>query len=141
VTLEVDGVAGESRTFEVRADPASAVTLTQHKAREAFVVEVMELQAKTEAVGTELRTRRAAASGEDATRFQALELRLVGGGGRGGGGRGGPQPVRQRLGALITGFVGSGARTGSMSAPTATMRTTLAEAKADLAAIEKEITK
>ena len=38
VTLEVDGVAGESRTFEVRADPASAVTLAQHKARETFVV-------------------------------------------------------------------------------------------------------
>jgi len=27
VTLEVDGVAGESRTFEVRSDPASAITL------------------------------------------------------------------------------------------------------------------
>ena len=49
------------------------------------------------------------------------------------------QPVRQRLNGLITAFVGSGARTETMSAPTETMRATLAEAKADLAAIEKEI--
>jgi hypothetical protein len=47
--------------------------------------------------------------------------------------------VRQRLNGLITAFVGSGARTGTMSAPTETMRATLAEANADLAAIEKEI--
>jgi hypothetical protein len=142
VTLEVDGAAAESRAFEVRADAASPVTLTQHKAREAFVVEVMELQAKTEALGTELRKRREAATGEEAARIQALERRLVGaagGRGGGGGGRGGPQPVRQRLGGLITTFVGSGARTGSLAAPTTTMRTTLSEAKADLEAIEKEI--
>src|SRR5205807_4336193 len=43
VTLEVDGAATESRTFTVRADPASSVTLLQHKTREAFVVEVMDL--------------------------------------------------------------------------------------------------
>ncbi|OLC81524.1 MAG: hypothetical protein AUH72_09270 [Acidobacteria bacterium 13_1_40CM_4_65_8] len=47
---------------------------------------------------------------------------------------------RSRLNGLITAFVGSGARTGTMSAPTETMRATLAEAKTDLAAIEKEIT-
>jgi hypothetical protein len=40
---------------------------------------------------------------------------------------------------LITAFVGSGARTGTLDAPTATMKATLAEAKTDLAAIEKEI--
>jgi hypothetical protein len=140
VTIEVDGVAGESRPFEVRADPASPVTLTQHKAREEFVVEVMELQAKTEALGTELRKRREAAAGDEVTRLQALELRLVGGGTGGrGGGRGGAQPVRQRLGGLIATVVGSGARTGTMSAPTATMRATLAETKADLEAIEQSI--
>src|SRR5205823_4756990 len=62
VTLEVDGVAGESRTFVVRPDPASSITLTQHKAREAFVVEVMELQARNEALAAALRTRRTAAT-------------------------------------------------------------------------------
>jgi len=155
VTLDVDGVAAESRTFEVRGDPASAITLTQHKAREAFEIEVMELQTKVEKLATDLRARRTAATlrepqgrpgqgrgatGDEAARLQALELRLVGGGGGRGGGRGGgPQPVRQRLNGLISAFVGSGARTGTMSAPTTTMRETLAEARADLAAIEKDI--
>jgi hypothetical protein len=145
VTLEVDGVPGESRSFDVRADPSSSVTLTQHKAREAFVVDVMELQARVEALGTELRKRREAATGDEAAKLQAIEQRLVGGGGGrgggagGGGGRGGPQPMRQRLAGLTNAFVGSGARTGTLSAPTETMRAALAELKADLAAIEKEI--
>jgi hypothetical protein len=47
--------------------------------------------------------------------------------------------VRQRLNGLISAFVGSGARTGTLSAPTTTMRETLAEAKVDLAGIEKEV--
>ena len=139
--LDVDGVAIESRTFEVRADPASSITLTQHKAREAFTSDVMELQTKVEALATDLRKRREAlgtATGEEVTRLQTIEQRLIGAAGRGGG-RGGPQPVRQRLNGLITAFVGSGARTGTLSAPTETMRTTLAETKADLAAIEKEM--
>jgi photosystem II stability/assembly factor-like uncharacterized protein len=149
VTLEVDGVPTESATFTVRADPASSVTLLQHKAREAFVVEVMDVQARVEKLATDLRTRRAAATGEEATRLQALETRLVGGGG-GRGGRGGGaqpgapapvQPVRTRLSGLINAFVGSGARTGTLAAPTGTMREGLADAKADLAAIEKEIGK
>ena len=77
VTLDVDGVAGESRTFEVRADPGSTVTLTQHKAREAFVVEVMELQTRVEKIATDLGARRSAASAEEAARLRALEQRLV----------------------------------------------------------------
>ena len=56
-----------------------------------------------------------------------------------GSGQAAPQPVRQRLNGLITAFVGSGARTGTLNAPTETMLATLAEAKTDLAAIEKEI--
>jgi hypothetical protein len=156
VTLEVDGAATESRTFEVRADPASAVTLAEHKMREAFVVEVMDLQAKVEALATDLRTRRAAATGDEAARLQALELRLAGGGGggrRGGSGApapstgsgqagGGPtpvQPIAPRLNSLLSAFTMSGARTGTLSAPTGAMRATLAEVKADLAAIEREI--
>jgi hypothetical protein len=148
VTLEVDGTPGESRTFEVRADPASGVTLAQHKAREAFVVEVMELLAKVEKLATDLRTRRTAATGDEATRLQALETRLVGGAGSGRGGRGGAaasggpvpaQPVRTRLSALINAYVMSGARTGTLTPPTGTMRAGLVEAKADLAAIEKEM--
>ena len=147
VTLEVDGVAADTRTFEVRADPVSLVTAAEHKAREAFVVEVMDLVARVDALATPLRARREAATGDEAARLQAIEQRLVGGGrgaGRGGGGgagggRGGPQPVRQRLIGLTNAFGGSGAETGTLSAPTAAMRSVLANAKADLAAIEKEV--
>ncbi len=124
--------------IEVRNDPSSTVTLTQHKARESFVVEVMDLQAKVEALGADVAKRRAAASGEEATRLQQLEQRLLGGGGRGARG-GGAQAMRQQLNALINAFVGSGARTGTMGAPTGTMRQALADAKTALAAIEKEI--
>jgi hypothetical protein len=130
--------------FEVRPDAGSTVTLTQHKAREAFVVEVMELQTRVEKIATDLAARRSAANAEEVARLRALEQRLVGGaGGRGGRGGGGGQgarpPVRQRLNGLITAYVGSGARTGTLSAPTTTMRDSLAEAKADLAAIEREL--
>jgi len=127
----------------VRGDPASAVTLAQHKAREAFAVEVMDLLARVDTLAADLRTRRAAATGDGAARLQALEQRLVGGGGGRGRGAGAgagpqPQPVRQRLSGLISAFVGSGARTGTLSAPTGSMRATLADAKADLAAITKD---
>ena len=139
VTLEVDGVAIESKAFEVRADPQSTVSMADHRAREAFEIEVMDLQTKVETMATDLRKRREAAKGDEATRLQAIEQRLVGGGGRGGRGGGGTQPVRQRLNGLISAFVGSGARTGTLDAPTGTMKTTLAEAKADLAAIAKDL--
>jgi photosystem II stability/assembly factor-like uncharacterized protein len=139
VALEVDGVVAESRTFEVRADPGSNITLTQHRAREAFEIEVMDLLTKVETLASDLAKRRSGATGDLAAKLQALEQRLVGGGGRGGGRGGGGQPVRQRLAGLISGFVGSGARTGTLAAPTTTMRETLTEAKADLAAIEREI--
>src|SRR5205823_548321 len=153
VTLEVDGAPVESKTFDVRADPTSSVTPAQHRAREAFALEVMALLERVEAMSTDLRTRLTATSGDEATRLQALQTRLVGGGGRGigggggggGGGAGGgpgargPQPVRQRLAALLTAFTGSGARTGTLGGPTGTMRDALAEVKNDLAAIEKEI--
>src|SRR5207237_7664633 len=118
-------------------------------------VDVMDVLAKIDTLANELSKKRAAATGDEAARLQALEQRLVGApGGRGrgaagdeqpaapSGGRGrGGQPVRQRLGGLITAFVGSGARTGTLSAPTTTMRDALAEAKAELAAIETEIKK
>jgi photosystem II stability/assembly factor-like uncharacterized protein len=147
VTLEVDGVTAGSRTFEVRADPASTVTAAQHKAREAFVVEVMALQAKVDQLTADLRTRRNAASGDEGTRLQAIETRLAGGGGgrggRGGGGRGGggSVPVRQRLSTLLSPYIMSGARTGTVIPPTGAMRELLAEVKTDLAALEMELRK
>ncbi len=106
----------------------------------------MDLQARVDTLSKDVAAERAAATGDQAAHLQALEQRLVGGGGRGGRGGGaaggGPapvQPVRQRLTTLINAFVGSGARTGTLTAPTGTMAAALAEAKADLAAIEKEL--
>src|SRR5262245_16457797 len=145
VTLEVDGAAAESKTFDVRADPQSSISLADHKARESFEMEVIDLLNRIETTANDLRKKREAATGEAATRLQALEQRLVGGagGGRGGGGGRSGQAavpaVRQRLNALNNAFVGSGARTGTLAAPTGTMKATLAEAKNDFAAIEKEI--
>ena len=156
VTLEVDGVAAESRTFEVRADPTSRQTLAEHKAREAFVVEVMALQARVDSLAPTLTARRTAAMGDEATRLQALEQQLVGGRGAArpgaagaaaagapaagaGGGRGGAQGIRQRLGTLAGVYTSSGARTGTLSPPTGAMRATLIELKADLAKIEKAL--
>ena len=149
VALEVDGVVTESKTFEVRGDPQSAIPLAQHKAREAFVIEVTDLLKRVDDLAATLRTKRAAATGDEVARLQALEQRLVGGGaaaGRGGragggGGRGGGavQPVRARLAALPGGWSGSGAETGSLTGPTVTMIEALNAAKAELAAIEKEM--
>ena len=152
VALEVDGTVAESRTFEVRADPALPYTLAQHKAREAFIMEAMDLQAKVDSLAAGLRARRATATGADSTRLQALETRLVGaaggggGGGRGGrggggGGRGGggPQPLRQRFAGFANHGGISGARTGTLAPPSGVMRAAMAEAKTELAAIEREI--
>jgi hypothetical protein len=127
VTLDVDGDT-TSRSFEVRADPGGTVTVAQHKAREAFLVDVMELSGKVEKLVTDLRAKRTAASGEEATKLQALERRLS-------GGRDAP---RGKLGGLLRAFSGSGAQQGSLAAPTGAQRQILAEAKAEIAAIQKE---
>jgi hypothetical protein len=56
VTLDVDGDT-TSRTFEVRADPGVQVTLAQHKAREAFLLDVQAQQVKVERMAADLRAR------------------------------------------------------------------------------------
>ena len=141
VALEVDGVVTESRTFDVRADPALPYTAKDHKARSAFVDEVMDLQLTVDGLAKELASRKAASSGDVASKLQALEARVVGGaiGGRGGRGGGGPQAIRQRLSGLLSTYTISGAQTGTMAPPTVAMRALLAETKKDLAALQKEL--
>ena len=145
VTLEVDGAA--DRVAHVRGPRRSRVVghAAQHKAREAFVMEVMEMQAKVETLAADLRTRRAAATGDEATRLQALETaarrrrrrtrrRAV--------------AARQAAGARAAGASAAGgadqrvrrlrrAHRHDDARRPGTMRAALAEAKADLAAIEK----
>jgi len=130
VTLDVDGDTA-TRSFEVRADPASAVTLSQHRAREAFLLDVQTVQIQIEQRITDLRARRTAATGADAERFQALERRLS-------AGRDAP---RGRLGGIARTYNGTGAQQGSFLPPTALQRQTLADAKAELAAVDKELKK
>jgi hypothetical protein len=128
VTLNVDGDT-TSRTFEVRADPAGNVTLAQQKSRETFLVDVQSLQVETEQRATDVRARRTASTGADSTRLAALERRLT-------GGRDG---VRAKLGGVARFFNGTGAQQGSFLPPTTTQRQVVADAKAELMAVEKEL--
>jgi photosystem II stability/assembly factor-like uncharacterized protein len=128
VTLDVDGDT-TSRTFEVRGDPGSKVTLLQHKAREAFLLDVQAMQIKIEDMVNALRTQRASATPEQATKLQALERRLT-------AGRDAP---RVRLGGIARAYNGTGAQQGSLEPPTNEQRKILAAAKAEVASIEKEM--
>lgn len=143
VTMEVDG-ARQTRTFEVRGDPAMMETVADHKAREAFLLDVRDTQEKFAAATAAFRTKLASASGADAERLNAMAARFAlvapaggrgGRGGRGGGG-GGPAGV---LAGMEGAWNGSGARHGGMQPPTGQQRAQLAAAKAALAEIEREL--
>ena len=129
VTLDVDGDT-TSRSLEVRADPMLPYTLAQHRAREAFLLDVQATQLEIERVVSEIRARRAGAAAPDSTRLAALERRLT-------GGRNAPRAV---LGGVARAYNGSGAQQGSFAPPTAVHRQALAAAKAELVAVEKELT-
>ncbi len=135
VTLVVDGTE-QAQPFTVRADPALGIAQAEHEAREAFLLEVLDVQRRLQAATAAFRTRQAAATGEEAARLQAVAQRAglaaAAGGGRGFGG-GGPGAA---LGGIVAGYNGSGVRQGSLLPPTAAMRAQLADAKATLAALE-----
>jgi hypothetical protein len=99
VTLEA-GEARVTRTVEVRGDPGKpAITLTQYKEREAFLLEVQDMQRKIfEAVRQPNAPREL--------------LRLM-----------------QRANTLAADFNGSGTRPGTLYPPTAAQRRTLEELK------------
>ncbi|MFI5244056.1 MAG: hypothetical protein ACHQQR_02440, partial [Gemmatimonadales bacterium] len=128
VMLDVDGDT-VTRTFEVRGDPALQLTLAQQKEREAFLVEVQDIQVKVEERSAEIRTRRVAATGAEADRLAVLERRLT-------AGRDAP---RAKLSGVARNFNGSGAQQGSFFPPTALHRQALVDAKEELAAVEKEL--
>ena len=94
-------------------------------------MDVQNTQIAIEQRLTDLRAKRAAASGADADRFAALERRLS-------AGRDAP---RGKLGGIARNYNGSGAQQGSFQPPTALQRQILAEAKAELAAVDKELKK
>ena len=123
VTLNVDGDS-TTRSFEVRGDPASGLTVLQQKARETFLLDVVDTQRQLQAALTALRTKRQQATADEATKLQALERRIMTAG--------------QRIGQIPGAFIGNGARHGSMSPPTGQQRNLLAEAKAELVAVRRE---
>lgn len=154
VTMDVDGEKS-TRTFDVRADPMLSATLADHKAREAFLLEAQEVQAKLVTATAAFRTRlAAAASAADTARLAPLAERLgipvaavrgatggpgAGGGPGGGGGFGRPRGPVAALAALPNAWNGNGARHGGLPAPSGTQRAVLEEAKAVLRDIEREL--
>ncbi|MBY0491945.1 MAG: hypothetical protein K2R93_19040 [Gemmatimonadaceae bacterium] len=139
-TFTVTMIAGSDtakQTFSVRGDPSSDVTLLEHKAREAFLVEATEVSAKLTAATTAFRAKLQGATGAEQQKLQAVAQKLglaPAAGGRGGrGGRGGPGAGLQ---AAIGGYYGSGVRQASMKGPTGTHLQQLAAAKAALATLQ-----
>jgi photosystem II stability/assembly factor-like uncharacterized protein len=104
VTLQAGG-ARATRTVEVRGDPGKpAITLAQYQAREAFLLDVLDLQRKVVPSTSQSNP--------------APELRRL----------------IQRLNTLAADFNGSGSRPGTLYGPTAAQRRTLAELKKSLGA-------
>jgi photosystem II stability/assembly factor-like uncharacterized protein len=128
VTLDVDGDT-TSRLLDVRADPLLPYTIGQHRAREAFLLDVQATQVALDRLLNDLRSRRTAGTAADSTRLGALERRLT-------SGRSAPRTL---LGAVARAFNGSGAQQGSFAPPAAVHRQMLADAKAEIAAVEKQL--
>lgn len=140
VVMDVDGEK-YTQQFEVRGDPTMMETVADHKARENFLLEAQDVQAKLTAATTAFRTKLAAAKGDDSTRMNAMALKLglvqpAGRGGRGGRGGGGPAAA---LAGLPGQWNGSGARHGGLQPPSGQQKAILAQAKAALSEIEKEL--
>ncbi len=139
VTMDVDGEKTR-RPFDVRGDPAAMVTVAEHRAREVFLLEAQDVLGKLTDAATQLRTRLGSARGADSARIVALGqkhglLPAAGGGQRFGRPRG---PVAA-LAALPGAWNGNGARHGGLQAPTGTHRAVLADAKAALAELQREL--
>jgi hypothetical protein len=128
VTLDVDGDT-TSRRFEVRADPGLKLTLAQHRAREAFLLDVQAQQVKVEELAAAVRALRTGATAADSSRLVALERRLTAG----------REGLRGSLGAIARAYNGSGAQQGSLMPPSTQHKQALAAARSELAAIDKEL--
>jgi photosystem II stability/assembly factor-like uncharacterized protein len=99
VTLQA-GAARATRTVEVSGDPGKpGITLAQYQEREAFLLDVLNLQRKMSELGSASRS--------------TPELRRT----------------AQRLNTLAADFNGSGTRPGTLYGPTAAQRRTLEELK------------
>ncbi len=140
VVMDVDGEKS-TQQFDVRGDPTMVVTDADHKARESFLLEAQDVQAKLTEATTAFRAKLGNATGEDSTRMSAIadQFGLAPAAGRGGrGGRGGGGPAGA-LAGLPGQWNGSGARHGGLARPTGTQEAILKDAKAALRELEKEL--
>lgn len=137
VVMDVDG---EKRTqqFEVRGDPTMMESVADHKARESFLLEAQDVQAKLTAATAAFRTKLASANGDDSTRMSAfaVKLGLTPAAGRGGRGGGGPAGA---LAGLPGQWNGSGARHGGLQRPTHTQEAILKAAQLALKDLQREL--
>lgn len=128
------------QSFSVRGDPTSDVTLKEHQAREAFLLEALDVSTKLTAATAAFRTKLQSATGAEQQRLQAVAQQyglVSAAGGRGGrGGRGGPGAALQ---GVISGYYGSGVRQSTMKGPPGTHLQQLALAKQALAALEAAV--
>lgn len=136
-TFTVTMAAGKDtvrQQFAVRGDPTADITDKEHRDREAFLLEVLDVQSRLTARTNEFRAKLQNATGADQARLQQVAQQLgIAAGGRGGrGGRGGGAS----LGGVVGAYTGSGVRQASLKGPTGTHRAALAEAKKQLAALE-----
>ncbi|MDH5235495.1 MAG: hypothetical protein OEW77_11090, partial [Gemmatimonadota bacterium] len=141
VTMDVDGTQ-TSQPFDVRGDPEMMETVADHRARESFLLDVQDVQARLTAATTAFRTKLAEAKGADSTRLAEMgqQLGLVSSAARGGrGGFGRPSGPAAALAQLPSAWNGSGARHGGLQAPSGTQRQVLKQAKQALAEIEREL--
>lgn len=149
VSIDADGTRA-STTVRVIGDPKLPLTLAQHREREAFLLQIVDLQRevnefsqKMAAASRDLTARRDAAAAGSPERAAAEDrlqrLTTIGRGlvgGRGGG--------AGRLGGIAGSFNGSGAQQGSLYPPTGThkaavreVRAALTRAQADLASVQR----
>ncbi|MBL8959687.1 MAG: hypothetical protein JNJ98_07540, partial [Gemmatimonadetes bacterium] len=144
VTMDVDGTKSR-QTFTVRGDPTSTITVAEHQAREAFLLEAQEVQAKLTEGIAQFRAKLGGASAADSARYAPLVQKLgmapaaAGRGPGGGGGFGRPRGPVAALAALPGAWNGSGARHGGLQAPTGTHRKVLSDAKAALAELQRAL--
>jgi photosystem II stability/assembly factor-like uncharacterized protein len=144
VALEANG-ARATETVRVLPDPVLGLTVAQHRERETFLLEVMDMLTEMTTMSQQLATLRrdltarrdSAASGsperaaaeETLPRLTTAEQAFVAG----------PVAQRGRLMSLLSAFNGSGVQPGTLYPPTPPQRAQAREARAALDRVRREL--
>jgi hypothetical protein len=144
VTLEANG-ARATETVRVLPDPLLGLTVAQHREREGFLLEVMDMLTEMTAMSQQMATLRRglaarrdsaaagsperAAAEETLLRLTTAEQAFVAG----------PVAQRGRLMSLLSAFNGSGVQPGTLYPPTPPQRAQAREARAALDRVRREL--